>query len=231
MKPIIGITCIGYPKKGWNYLQYEYVSSIEAVGGVPLLIPALESKENIKEIANKINGLLLSGGTDVDPIWYGEEPTKVRTLDPRKDMLEFELTNLVIELEKPILGICRGAQMLNVACGGTLNQSVPDGLKHNQEAPKDYPTHEIKIKAETLLFKLIGKKHIRVNSFHHQAVKDVASGFKIAALAKDGVIEAIEKKNHPFTLGIQAHIEYLWQKNPLFKNIFSSFVKECKKNW
>ena len=229
MKPIIGITCKTAQEKEWNYVPDVYISSIEIGGGIPLLIPFIESKENIKEIVKKIDGLLLSGGRDIDPVLYGEEPTKVHGMEPRKDMLEIELTKLVIKSGKPILGICRGAQMLNVACGGTLNQSISDGLKHYQEAPKDYPTHEIEIKSGTLLFKLIGKKHIRVNSFHHQSVKDLAPGFRVSALAKDGIIEAIESKKHPFALGLQSHIEYLWQKNQLFKSIFLSFVKECKK--
>jgi len=229
MNPIIGITCNSAQEKNWSYLQDAFVTSIETAGGIPLLIPFLESKENIKEVAKKIDGLLLSGGRDIDPFRYGEEPTKVKALDIPKDKLEIELMKLIIELKKPILGICRGAQMLNVACGGSLNQSISKALKHYQEAPTDYPTHEIEIIPETLLFEIIGKKRVRVNSFHHQAIRDVAPGFIVSALAKDRTIEAIEKKTRPFALGLQFHVEYLWQKNSLFKNIFLSFVKECKK--
>lgn len=225
MKPVIGITCKS-GQENWHYVPDEYVQAIESTGGVPLLIPLVESKEAMRVVADKIDGLLLTGGKDIDPVWYGEEPLSVKEIDPRKDLLEVELTKRMLAIRKPILGICRGAQLLNVVAGGTLNQDAGT-LKHFQEAPKDYPTHEIEIKNGTLLFRLIGRKCVRVNSFHHQSIRDVAREFRISAVAKDGVIEAIEKGQ--FILGVQFHIEHLWQKERGFKNIFSAFVQECQK--
>jgi putative glutamine amidotransferase len=228
MRPLIGLTC-KTSTKVWNFLQDEYMRAIEEVGGLPLLIPCLKSTQAIEEVAQRIDGLVLSGGKDLDPIWYNEEPTEVRALDPRKDFLDMNISKFALQRNIPILGICRGIQVLNVVAGGTLNQTLHDGLRHWQKAPTDYPTHEIEIKPETLFSRIIGKDKIRVNTFHHQSVRKVAPGFKVSALAQDGVIEAIESNTHRFVLALQFHAEYLWEKDPLFKNLFSFFVKECQK--
>lgn len=228
MKPIIGITCKSSPKE-YNFLPDQYIRAIEVAGGIPVLIPCLESKQAIEQVAQRIDGLLLSGGKDVDPVWYNEEPTKVWAIDPRKDFLELNLTKLIINRGIPILAICRGVQMLNVVAGGTLNQQIKQGIRHYQIAPADYTTHEIEITPDTLLFKIIGKNKVRVNSFHHQSIREVATGFRVSAVAKDGVIEAIENEEETFVLGLQFHVEYLWQATQEFKNIFLSFVKECQK--
>ena len=225
--PIIGLTC-KTSTQGYNFLPNEYMKAIELAGGIPFLIPCIESIDTIQQVAQRIDGLLLSGGKDVDPVWYGEEPAGVQEIDPCKDFLEMTLTKLVLGRNIPILGICRGAQMLNVVCGGTLHQHL-QGLKHYQKAPTNYPTHEIDIKQDTLLYKIIGKENVRVNSFHHQSIKDIAPGFIVSAVAKDGVIEAIEKKDQQFILGLQFHVEYFYEKEP-FNHIFLYFVKECQKN-
>jgi len=229
MKPIIGITSKSITEKEWHYLPDEYIRAIEATGGIPILITMLESKEDIQQVATKIDGLLLSGGWDIDPKWYGEEPMwGLKRIDPKKDFLEINLTQIALDKNLPILGICRGCQMLNVVGGGTINQNVRSektGIKHWQGAPDDYPTHEIKIEKGSLLHKIVGKDSIRVNSYHHQTIKDVASGFKVSACAQDGAIEAIEHPEHEFVLGVQFHAEYLWPKYPEIRKIFAAFTK------
>ena len=224
-KVVIGITCKMGTKNGYNYIPKQYVEAIEAVGGVPLLIPLLKSKECINEVARKIDGLLLSGGADINPAIYNEKPNKIEQVDVTRDSFEIYLTKLAIQLRLPILGICRGCQILNVAMGGALNQHI---LKHRQEEPRGYSTHGIEVKKGTLLFDIIGKEHVIVNSWHHQSIKTVAQGFKISAVASDGVIEAIEANSHRFMLGVQFHAEDLWQNDHLFKNIFSKFVESCE---
>jgi putative glutamine amidotransferase len=229
-KPVVGITCCADPSSGRYYLPERYVESIESAGGLPLLLPPLKLKRNIESIINKIEGLLLSGGEDLDPFFYGEEPTKgTRIIDPKKDFLEMTLTKLALKKNMPILAICRGCQVLNVAAGGTLHQDT-EGLKHYQQAPRDYPTHEIEIKEGTILFEILGKKKLRVNSFHHQSVKDVAPKFVISAVAKDGVIEGIEGDDFKFVVGVQFHVEFLWKAYPIFKRTFTAFVDAVRGN-
>ncbi|MDI6840824.1 MAG: gamma-glutamyl-gamma-aminobutyrate hydrolase family protein [bacterium] len=222
---VIGITCRKDIKNNWNYIPEQYVKAVETTGGIPLLIPLLESKECIKEVAKKIDGLLLSGGSDINPVLYKEKVTKwIRKVDTIRDAFEIYITKIAILLGLPILGICRGCQILNVAAGGTLNQHI---LRHWQKKPVDCKTHEIEIKKGTLLFDAIGKEQVKVNSFHHQSIKTLAPEFKVSAVANNGIIEAIEHKAHKFVLGIQFHAEYLWQNDCSFKNIFSKFVDSC----
>lgn len=224
MEHIIGITCGTTVDGEKYYLPTPYVRAIEKAGGTPLLVPPLELKDNFTRILNAIDGLLLAGGKDPDPILYGEEPTGVRRIDPGRDFSELQITKLALRKDIPILGICRGCQVLNVATGGTLNQHI-QGLKHWQSAPVEYPTHEIEIKKGTILFNLLKSKKLRVNTFHHQSVRALGTGFIASAKAKDGVIEGIESKNHKFVVGVQFHIEHLWESIPLFKELFVEFVK------
>ncbi len=224
MDPIIGISCSTTPSTKRYYLPRYYVEGIDASGGIPLLLPPLKLKEKIQKYAQLINGLLLSGGADLDPAYYDQEPTSgVRRIDPEKDRLEWDLGKLALEKGLPILGVCRGCQVLNVICGGTLHQHI-EGLKHWQSAPEAYPTHEIEIVRGTKLFDILKAERIRVNTFHHQSIKDVAPGFVASATSKDGVIEAIESETYPFAVGVQFHVEYLWKEHPIFKEIFSAFV-------
>lgn len=224
MKPIIGITASTTPDTERYYQWKDYVEAVEASGGIPLLIPPLKYKADIESLLGHIHGLLLSGGADLDPKYYEDEPTGVRRIDPGKDFLEINLARAALKADLPILGICRGCQVLNVAAHGTLNQHI-QGLKHFQYAPPDHPTHTIAIEKGTKLFGILKASELRVNSFHHQAIKDIAPGFLVSARAPDGVIEGIESPNHRFVIGVQFHIEYLWPSNPIFKRIFMGFVE------
>lgn len=224
MRPLIGITTSTTPDTERYYQWKDYVEAVEAAGGIPFLIPPLKYEENIESLLDHIHGLLLSGGPDIDPKYYGDEPTGVRRIDPEKDFLEINLARAALKRDIPILGICRGCQVLNVAAHGTLHQHV-QGLKHFQHAPPDYPTHTIVVEKGTRLFRILRESELRVNSFHHQAIKDLAPGFLVSARAPDGVIEGIESPNHRFVIGVQFHIEYLWSSNPSFKRIFIDFVE------
>lgn len=226
--PIIGITCATHPSEEKYYIVKDYVKAVDASGGIPILIPPFKSETRIKEIARFLDGLLLSGGKDLDPKFYGEEPVGVGRIDPEKDSLELTLTRAVLARDIPILGICRGCQVLNVIGGGTITQhlSVKDNkIKHWQIAPDNYPTHTLELKRGSKLRKIIGKARIRVNSFHHQAIRGVAKGYKVSASALDGTIEGIESQSNSWVIGVQFHMEYLWEDYSEFKRVFVDFIK------
>jgi len=235
LKPIIGITCSYDWNKGYFRLNRAYVTAIERAGGVPIILPSI-SPDNIREIVGIVDGVLLSGGVDIDPHLYGEKPIhKMGKIDPDRDLFEIELTKEVLRRELPLLAICRGIQVLNVAAGGTLYQDIESqvkgSIKHKWhtpsglDAPPSYPTHIVKIKAGSMLHKIFGKQELRVNSFHHQAVKDVGKKFIATAWAEDEVIEAIEYTGSSFILGVQWHPE--WMMNSEMMKIFEEFVKRA----
>ncbi len=235
MKPIIGITCSYDWNKGYFRLNRAYVTAIERAGGVPIILPSI-SPDNVREIVGIVDGVLLSGGVDIDPHLYGEKPIhKMGKIDPDRDLFEIELTKEVLRRELPLLAICRGIQVLNVAAGGTLYQDIESqvkgSIKHKWhtpsglDAPPSYPTHIVKIKAGSMLHKIFGKQELRVNSFHHQAVKDVGKKFIATAWAEDEVIEAIEYTGSSFILGVQWHPE--WMMNSEMMKIFEEFVKRA----
>lgn len=226
--PLIGITCSTHPTEEKYYIVKDYVKAVEASGGIPVLIPPVKSETKIKSMVRVLDGLLLSGGKDLDPKYYGEEPVGVWRIDPEKDVLELTLTRTALKRNIPILGICRGCQVLNVVGGGTVAQHLSTqkgAIKHWQTAPDAYPTHGLELRKGTRLLQIIGESRIRVNSFHHQAIKDVAKGYKVSAVAPDGTVEAIESEGDSWVIGVQFHIEYLWEEYPEFKRIFVDFIE------
>ncbi|WP_028775384.1 gamma-glutamyl-gamma-aminobutyrate hydrolase family protein [Shimazuella kribbensis] len=231
MYPIIGMTMDQDNKK--FFLNQDYVQSIIQAGGIPLLIPYMEDPIMIKKLVDSCDGLLLTGGEDVDPILYGEEPSpNLGEIVPARDEIERKVFDLFLQQNKPILAICRGCQLVNVAFGGNLYQDIPSQIasevNHCQRAPRGYGTHSIHIERNSLLFKIIGKHKIRVNSYHHQSVKTLSAPLAASALATDNVIEAIESEAHAFLLGVQWHPEgmaVLQDKHAM--QLFSSFIDAC----
>ncbi|GAA0732417.1 gamma-glutamyl-gamma-aminobutyrate hydrolase family protein [Clostridium oceanicum] len=239
-RPIIGISGSLIIDEGGMFPGYErayvnndYIQSVVRAGGIPYIIPIVYDEKIIKDQVENIDGLILSGGHDVNPLLFGQEPSqKLGAIMPKRDKFDCKLLELTKEQEKPILGICRGHQVITVHSGGSLYQDLSeiDGcyIKHNQEHLSNIPTHTVNIKKGTILEEILGKQII-TNSFHHLAVKDVPKGFKIAATAKDGVIEAIESETQ-FILGIQWHPEMMSKDNDYMAKIFERFIKEAKKN-
>lgn len=234
MKPIIGITSSIEKDESTHKVYDHNVQAIEKAGGIPVCLPNISDEDSIKTIARKIDGLLGSGGYDVDPLLYGEEPhQKLGIVTPRRDQFELALYKEMLQLNKPILGICRGMQMLNIAAGGSLYQDIyaqkeEDLLKHSQEAPTYYGTHFVTIEESSLLFEIVQQKKLKVNSSHHQAVKDVPTPFKVSGKATDGIIEAIESANHSFVLGVQWHPENMVEKGDQPSAfIFEAFIEAC----
>ncbi|MCL6479247.1 MAG: gamma-glutamyl-gamma-aminobutyrate hydrolase family protein [Peptococcaceae bacterium] len=235
MKPLIGITCAWDEDKDMICLGGMYVKAVQAGGGVPLPLACDADEDFVDRISGAIDGLILSGGPDVDPFFFGEEPLpESREICPRRDASETALARRALAANIPVLGICRGMQVLNIAAGGDIYQDIHSQLndrliKHFQQAPRWHPTHEILIRQGTVMASILGPGAVRVNSFHHQAVRKVADGFIVSAQSADGVIEAVEAPGLRFALGIQCHPETLWERRPLFLNLFKRLVEAARK--
>jgi len=245
--PLIGIPCFAtrHPKtqRPLYANNRAYAREVVRAGGVPLLIPpqdvgvqddaALDAM--CATLVERLDGLLLSGGADIDPSFYGEErlPACEET-EPERDRLELALTRQAIQHGTPIFGICRGMQTLNVACGGSLYQDLPTQSPHtqrhtwgDQDHPRDYRAHAIEIASNSRLATLLGARAHDVNSLHHQAVKRIGEGVTITAWAPDGVAEAMELRDHPYALAVQFHPEELAPTDPGSSALFVAFVEAC----
>ena len=238
-KPVIGISgsliiddsgsFAGYKR---SYVNNDYILSVIKNGGIPFIIPFNENEEVIKAQMEMIDGLLLSGGQDVAPKNYGEEPTpKLGDIFPERDDFEYALLKSALEAKKPVLGICRGSQIINTYFNGSLYQDLSyigkDVLKHNQVNSPSMVTHSVTIDKSSKLFDIFGEEKIRVNSFHHQAVKKVGEGLVKAAKAPDGIVEAIEKTDYPFLVAVQWHPEMLQNSVDMMNKLFLRFIEEA----
>lgn len=238
--PIIGISAslltidsgsfIGHTR---SQVVHDYVKAVTLSGGIPLILPVIEGKEFIEQQMKVVDGLILSGGYDISPFCYHEEPK--RGLDMvylERDNHEIQLIKTASEMQKPILGICRGLQILNVAFGGNLYQdigsSIPNALQHYQKSTPADPSHSVKITVNTKLHQIIDEESILANSFHHQAIKDLAKGFISNAHSTDGLIEGIESTGDSFILGVQWHPELMIAKSPKMLKLFLALVKAAK---
>lgn len=215
------------------YVNKDYVDAVIRAGGVPLIIPFSTDKEVIISQAQLIDGLILSGGHDISPYNYGQEPSqKIGETFPERDTYEIILLEESKKRNIPILGICRGFQLINVAAGGTLYQDlslIPGNiLKHNQVSNPTLKTHKVEIKENSFISSIFGKETM-VNSFHHQIINKVANDFIVVAKASDGVVEAIEHKTYKFLVAVQWHPEMLAVNCEKARELFSKFVEEAKK--
>ncbi len=221
-----------FPGYKRSYVNDDYILSVIKNGGIPLIIPFTEDLEVVKEQISNVDGLILSGGHDVDPAFYGEEPSqKLGEIFPERDIFDFELIKCAKEKNIPILGICRGYQIINVYHGGSLYQDLSYNkdcyVKHWQAHSPKLVTHSVELDKDSILYKLFNENEIRVNSFHHQIIKDVGKGFKVTATAKDGVIEAIESTEYKYLVGVQWHPEMLHSSVDKMNNIFKSLIEEA----
>lgn len=231
-KPIIGITPgYDYDKK-MLYVKKGYFEGINEAGGLAVILPVTESKELIREISEMCDGILVTGGPDIDARHFGENNHEFNgEISPVRDIIELNVIRDAFSMNKPILAICRGIQVLNVAFGGTLYQDIKEQyksdyvIKHSQSAPKWYPTHDVLIEKGSKLMEIFETGTLGVNSFHHQSIKDAANDFIVSGRSPDGIIEAIEHKNKSFIIGVQWHPELMWRKNPEFLKLFKELVR------
>ncbi len=218
-RPVIGIPCFASKRAGTLRPLYgnnrAYSKAVEMAGGTPVLIPHFDDLADLEPLCSRLDGLLLPGGMDVHPNAYGEEPhTLLGSVDLNEDRLDLALANYFLEMDLPILGICRGMQVLNVVARGTLYQDIhdqrPDSLKHAYTGkPRAYRAHAINIAPGTKLAELMGAEPLMVNSFHHQGVKTLGRNAVVSATAPDGMIEGMEFPNHRFVVAVQCHPEEL----------------------
>lgn len=235
-KPRIGITMRLELDTRRFYLGRDYSEAIEGLGAIPFHLSLIPNEEYIAEALNNLDGILLPGSdTDVDPKYFGEEPhPKLKRIIPEKEETDFLVLAQAEKLKIPVLGICFGMQALNVARGGSVFQDIeaqiPNALKHEQGTPLERSSHTIEIENESLLSSLAENKTLaRVNSHHHQSIKAVGENLKATARAKDGVIECIEDtRGDRFVLGVQWHPELSWKTDELSRNIFETFIANCK---
>ena len=230
--PVIGLT--GNFQDGNCMLAEGYYQSILKAGGTPFIIPCYDNTDALINTLEKLDGILLTGGADINPLFFGEEPVKeLHGINPRRDRQELLLTRLAADRQIPILGICRGIQTMNAAFGGPLYQDIHSQMegtriKHSQELDRSYTSHTVTIEKDTLLHNLFKADTIAVNSFHHQAVKEAAPGFRVCARATDGVIEAMESTEYKSMLGVQWHPEcFILKGDECMMPLFHWLIQEA----
>jgi putative glutamine amidotransferase len=232
--PVIALTLDyeqpgGYSKLPWYALRENYCAAVVRGGGLPILLP--HEPDRVLAYLDRIDGLVVTGGAfDVDPALFGATTRHAAvTTKDRRTRFELAITRGALAADLPVLGICGGQQLLNVALGGTLIQhipdEVPDALAHEQPNPRTEAGHTVAVAPGTLLHRITGTAELAVNSAHHQAVKDVAPGMIVDAVASDGVIEGIEDPRRRFCLGVQWHPEYAISRGD--EAIFAAFVAAC----
>ena len=231
-KPIIGVTS-SYEKTeelDRIFLPSNYLDTVRYFGGIPLLIPTKATAEEVAFLLEQCDGLMLTGGNDIAPALYGERILNDTVVPaPERDELELKLCRLAADCKMPILGICRGMQIMNVAFGGSLYQDIPSQIpskvSHSMDKPYHRTWHDCVMTSDAPLAAGI---IIQVNSHHHQSVKEAAAGFSVMGQCSDGVIEAIWNPREPFVWGIQWHPERIWDIEPTSAQIFEAFIDACK---
>jgi putative glutamine amidotransferase len=235
--PLIGVTMstttadappTKTPPRSW--LNHAYLSAVQRAGGIPVLVPAQLEHDALDALWSRLDGILLTGGGDVAPGRFGEDRhAAVADVSDDRDRLEIEVVERAVHAGRPLLAICRGIQVLNVALGGSLYQDIASdtgsAIPHSQTEPRDHPTHAVKVMGEgTRLGATLGALEVAVNSMHHQAVKRLGRGLRDVAWAPDGIIEGVELGGSALTLGVQWHPEELAARDAAASRLFSALV-------
>ncbi len=233
---ITGTTCT-HPRYAMPMaaVAQRYLEALQAAGAAVLIVPPTFSPMQTPYLLERVDGVLLSGGGDLAPAHHGGQPhPKVYGVLPERDALELALARLAVERRVPLLGICRGIQVLNVALGGTLYEDLedqmPNALPHRRD-PRTERTllaHEVTVAAESRLAAILGDTHLPVNSLHHQGIRDLAPGLRATAHAPDGLVEGVEVPEHPFALAVQWHPEWLYDTDTRMAALFRAFVVACQ---
>jgi putative glutamine amidotransferase len=207
----------------------DYTEAIEKVQGIPLLIPVVSSDESLNAYVDICDGFLFSGGTDINPICYNKNPhRKLGVVNSRLDKFQLELMKKVLESEKPFLAICRGIQILNVACGGSLYQDLDEipreTIQHQQNGERYDVIHKVNFQEDSILYDLLGRE-IYVNSFHHQSINKLANSLIAVGHAPDEVVEAVQVKDYRWGVGVQWHPEMMFSHFDSMRPLFEALVK------
>lgn len=228
-KPIIGIVPLVDIERESYWMLPGYMKGIEQAGGIPLMLPLTSDEENLQQLAEELDGFLYAGGQDISPNLYAQRRSRMcGQCCHERDEMEIILFRMVYEQDKPLLGICRGIQCINVVMGGTLYQDLPSehssDTEHHQIPPYDVPVHSVKIIGDSPLYKLLKKETLMVNSYHHQAILTLAPKVSAMAVSEDGLIEAVCVPKKRFIWGIQWHPELSCLVDENSRKIFSEFI-------
>ena len=229
--PVVGVSC-SRSGSGSVLLPTTYTDALRSAGAVPLVIPTVSDEAQAAAVMEVVDGIVFSGGEDVNPAWYGEsvwnETVEIDSVRDRSDSL---LARAALACGKPVLAICRGSQLMNVILGGSLYQDLPSQhpteTEHHMSPPYDRPAHQVEICKGTPLFDLIQTERMDVNSYHHQAVRDKAPALQTMAVSEDGLIEAVCLPERPFVWAVQWHPELSWRTDEKSRRIFEAFVGRC----
>jgi putative glutamine amidotransferase len=247
LPPIIGITATlkedvdavaERPLGRFVRADLDYIEGVVGAGGAPVVLPAAGDERVAEAVVHGLDGLLLSGGSDLDPGYYGEEPVpELGVTLPERDTFEMAVVGLALRLGVPIFGICRGMQLMNVALGGTLYQDLPsqwegDVLKHRQDTPKWQPTHEVRVTPGSYVAEVMGREVVKVNSYHHQGIRTLAEGLVVTGRTSDGVVEAVEAVDisERWLLGVQWHAEAMRGAGPQQESLFEAHVSAAERH-
>lgn len=232
MKRVIGLIPLVDDSRDSLWMLPGYMEGVTQAGGLPLMLPLTDDAVALDQLSALCDGFLLTGGHDVSPALYGEHPLPVcGDTSPQRDRMELGLLHRAMALDKPVLGICRGIQFVNAALGGTLWQDLPSHhpseVCHRQAPPYDAPAHTVAVLPDTPLSRLLKTDTLAVNSYHHQAVRDLAAPLEAMALAPDGLIEAVWHPGQRFLWAVQWHPEFSFRSDPAARAVFRAFVEAC----
>lgn len=229
-KPIVGITCGG--NEAVSTMENSYVRAVLAAGGIPVLLPCTSDPSAVREIVKSLDAIIFTGGEDVNPARYGEAPLpQLGTVNDLRDASDFEYASAVLGTRIPVMAICRGSQLINVACGGTLYQDLPSqkGVVHTQAPPVSEPMHEATLETDSVLYGLMKATTVEVNSTHHQAVKKIGNGLRVTAMSKDGIVESYQNTGKgQIIIGIQFHPEEMIKSHEEWNEVFRWFIAKAR---
>ena len=233
MRPVIGVTLGDGDEPGIHAVRQDYVRSVEQSGAVPVVLPPV-SPDDVPALLARLDGVLLSGGVDVDPALYGQEPhPRLGRVNRRRDDFELALVREALRRDLPILAICRGHQLLNVATGGTLVQDIASSVQghadHDGKGPRWRRSHRVDVTAPSRLREILGQDALSVNSIHHQAVDRVGDDLVVSARCpEDGVVEGLERPASRFVVAVQWHPESFWDRPDSFQRLFDAHAEACR---
>ena len=232
---MIGVTPLYDAERDSLWMVPGYLDGIMQAGAVPIVLPLTHDVKQLRALFDCVDGILFTGGQDVNPACYGEKQTAMcGEICEERDRMEEVLLQLCRIKRKPAYGICRGIQFFNAILGGTLyqdlSQEFPGEVEHHMAPPYDRAVHNVTVDEDSLLYRIIGKHVLGVNSYHHQGVREPAPCLTVSAWAPDGLPEAVEDRRHPFFLATQWHPEFFWEKDEASRKIFDAFVKACREN-
>ncbi len=232
-RPLIALTsCLDRPDRT-AWIRPEYIASVLRAGGLPVMLPVTEDREALLQTLARCDGLLLTGGEDVEPArWGGSDPQGLADFSRERDDTEFCLTAEALRRDLPLLAVCRGVQVLNAFRGGSLwidlPTEKPSAIAHRQAAPGPQPTHTVRVLPETPLRAVCGREELQVNSLHHQAIRTPGDGLRVMAEAPDGVVEAVWLPEARFVFGVQWHPELMAAADAASAGIFEALVGAAK---